>query len=106
MIEVDRIVTGWEREAFDEACTETDFNIIEMMGWLEDLRKNPNVPSQFVGVRFLSLFEEAVEEAVIYLNENNDTSCVLCGGSGGLHEPGMNCIRCGGSGVENDGGAG
>jgi len=85
---------------FDEACTETDFTMFELVGQLQEFRKDKSNSKEDVARKMLEYFEIGVEGALEYIEDNRDYSCHLCGGSGGIPEPGMHCIACGGSGKE------
>lgn len=81
-----------DKNLFEEACVETDFSIREMLGWIEDLRANKEIPASFIATRFLQLFEQACDEAEEWIYESGDDSCPAC------HDNGISCSVCAGTG--------
>lgn len=81
-------------------CEENGMTFFTLSQWIDELRASPNVPAMTVAHRFLSLFEQAVDDAIDTISDgrHGSTYCHKCHGSGGIPE--YPCVDCGGSGDE------
>jgi hypothetical protein len=88
-------------ERIEEAFSETDTNIIELVYNLQCIHEN--FPEEAIDVVFMKYFVGCIEFALEWLEDNKEeTSCQTCGGHGGTSE--HKCLTCGGTGEPYYGG--